>query len=135
MLAALAILVNHAYAQAPAAAPLSAAERESAKKIYFERCAGCHGVLRKGATGKNLEPHWSRKLADGTVAGGRHHRARHRRLEKMIAYGTDGGDGRTSTNILSTKGGDRALMSRYIQEAPDVPLEYSLTGRRATRGR
>jgi mono/diheme cytochrome c family protein len=47
--------------------PLTAAEKEQAKKVYFERCAGCHGVLRKGATGKNLEPHWTRKLPDGTV--------------------------------------------------------------------
>jgi mono/diheme cytochrome c family protein len=36
---------------------------EAGKKIYFERCAGCHGVLRKGATGKNLEPHWSQEGA------------------------------------------------------------------------
>ena len=60
---ALAGLFNVAQAQqvAPAAAPtLTAAEKEQAKKIYFERCAGCHGVLRKGATGKNLEPHWSK---------------------------------------------------------------------------
>jgi nitrite reductase (NO-forming)/hydroxylamine reductase len=34
-------------------------------KIYFERCAGCHGVLRKGATGKNLEPHWTKTDKDG----------------------------------------------------------------------
>ena len=44
-----------AQANAPA---MTAAEKETAKQIYFERCAGCHGVLRKGATGKNLEPHW-----------------------------------------------------------------------------
>ncbi len=29
---------------------------ESSKALYFQRCAGCHGVLRKGATGKSLEP-------------------------------------------------------------------------------
>lgn len=33
---------------------LSADEYKTATKIYFERCAGCHGVLRKGATGKPL---------------------------------------------------------------------------------
>ena len=27
-------------------------EFDHGKKIFFERCAGCHGVLRKGATGK-----------------------------------------------------------------------------------
>ena len=33
---------------------LSKAEFNKANRIYFERCAGCHGVLRKGATGKPL---------------------------------------------------------------------------------
>ena len=31
-------------------------EFTTAKQIFFERCAGCHGVLRKGATGKPLTP-------------------------------------------------------------------------------
>ena len=31
-------------------------EFEQAKAIFFDRCAGCHGVLRKGATGKNITP-------------------------------------------------------------------------------
>ncbi len=36
---------------------LSEADYEQAKLQYFQRCAGCHGTLRKGgATGKNLEP-------------------------------------------------------------------------------
>ena len=61
---ALPLAAATAYAQAP---DMSKEEKEQAKKVYFERCAGCHGVLRKGATGKNLEPHWSRKLADGTL--------------------------------------------------------------------
>ncbi|MCR4301173.1 MAG: hypothetical protein NUV51_06140, partial [Sulfuricaulis sp.] len=33
----------------PKAPPLTSAEFTRAKQIYFERCAGCHGVLRKGA--------------------------------------------------------------------------------------
>ena len=32
--------------------PLNEAEFEQAKGMYFQRCAGCHGVLRKGATGE-----------------------------------------------------------------------------------
>ena len=40
----------------PKAPPMTQAEFDSARKIYFERCAGCHGVLRKGATGKPLTP-------------------------------------------------------------------------------
>ena len=38
------------------APPMTKAEFDQAKQIYFERCAGCHGVLRKGATGKPLTP-------------------------------------------------------------------------------
>ena len=69
---AMAGLFNIAQAQdaAGSAPTLTPEEKATAKKIYFERCAGCHGVLRKGATGKNLEPHWSKKLPDGTVQEG-----------------------------------------------------------------
>ena len=51
-LTALTAAMGSAFAQEVAKAPeMTAAEKETAKKIYFERCAGCHGVLRKGATG------------------------------------------------------------------------------------
>ena len=70
--APMAAAMGSAFAQetAKAAPSMTAAEKETAKKIYFERCAGCHGVLRKGATGKNLEPHWSKKDKDGNVTEG-----------------------------------------------------------------
>src|SRR4030067_1345514 len=48
----------------PKAPPLTSAEFTRAKQIFFERCAGCHGVLRKGATGKALPP--DLPLAQGT---------------------------------------------------------------------
>lgn len=38
----------------PGAPDMVQAEFDRAQQIYFERCAGCHGVLRKGATGKPL---------------------------------------------------------------------------------
>jgi len=65
-LTVIAAAMGSAFAQ-NAGPAMSAEEKEQAKKIYFERCAGCHGVLRKGATGKNLEPHWSKKDASGKV--------------------------------------------------------------------
>ena len=40
----------------PKAPPMSKEEFDKARQIYFQRCAGCHGVLRKGATGKPLTP-------------------------------------------------------------------------------
>ena len=85
----LSLSVSHASTNAAPAR--TEAEKEEAKLIYFERCAGCHGVLRKGATGKNLEPHFTQTLADGTTVEGGTLRLGTRRLENIIAYGTEGG--------------------------------------------
>ena len=89
-LAILPLALGSAWAEtAPQTAPqLTAAEMEQGKLIYFERCAGCHGVLRKGATGKNLEPNWAKTLADGTHAEGGTLKLGTERLEKIISYGT-----------------------------------------------
>jgi nitrite reductase (NO-forming) / hydroxylamine reductase len=107
-------------AQAPA---MTAAELETGKKIYFERCAGCHGVLRKGATGKNLEPHWSKKAADGSTQEGGTLKLGTSRLEKIIALGTEGG--MVNYDDILTKE-EIDIMARYIQQPPPVPPEFSL---------
>ncbi len=114
--------MSSAFAQSAAPA-MTDAEKEQAKKIYFERCAGCHGVLRKGATGKNLEPHWTKKDAAGKVTEGGTLKLGQNRLEKIIAFGTDGG--MVNFDDILTKQ-EINLMSRYIQNVPDVPPEYSL---------
>ncbi len=120
---AMAFAMGSAFAQDAAKAPeMTAAEKEQAKKIYFERCAGCHGVLRKGATGKNLEPHWSKKDKDGNMTEGGTLKLGQQRLEKIIGYGTDGG--MVNFDDILTKE-EIALMSKYIQNTPDVPPEYS----------
>ena len=120
----MAFAMGTAFAQDAAKAPeLTAAEKEQAKKIYFERCAGCHGVLRKGATGKNLEPHWSKKDKDGNATEGGTLKLGQTRLEKIIGYGTDGG--MVNFDDILTKD-EIALMAKYIQNTPDVPPEFSL---------
>jgi nitrite reductase (NO-forming)/hydroxylamine reductase len=116
-------MVSAQQPQAQGTTPLTADEKAQAKKVYFERCAGCHGVLRKGATGKNLEPHWTRKLPDGTTQEGGTVKLGTGRLEKIIGYGTDGG--MVNFDDILTKE-EISLMARYIQEQPDVPPEYSL---------
>ncbi len=90
---------------------LTEAEFEKAKTLYFQRCAGCHGVLRKGATGKNLEPKSTLKLGQ-------------KRLEQIIAYGTEGGMNNFD-DIFSAE--DIKIVSTYIQMEPPVPPEMSLT--------
>ncbi|TXG94281.1 MAG: cytochrome c, partial [Rhodocyclaceae bacterium] len=62
----------------PKSPPMSKEEFEIGKKIYFERCAGCHGVLRKGATGKPL-------TTDITIERGSEY------LRTFINYGSAGG--------------------------------------------
>lgn len=96
---------------AHAAAPtISEAEFDHAKTIYFQHCAGCHGTLRKGATGKNLEPKNTIKL--GTE-----------RLAKIIQYGTEGGMNNFS-DILTPD--EIQLMAKYVQQEPPIPPEMSL---------
>ena len=115
-----------AQAQAPA---MTAAELEVGKKIYFERCAGCHGVLRKGATGKNLEPHWSKKAADGSTQEGGTLKLGTARLDKIIALGTEGG--MVNYDDILTKE-EIDIMARYIQQPPPVPPEFSLADMQAS---
>lgn len=106
-------IFNVAYAadEATASAPsLSAEKKEAAKKIFFERCAGCHGILRKGATGKNLEPVNTAKLGQN-------------RLEKIISYGTEGG--MVNFDDILTKD-EISMMATYIQQTPDTPPEWGM---------
>ena len=89
---------------------LSEADFEKAQLHYFQRCAGCHGVLRKGATGKNLEPKAMLKKGQ-------------KRLEKIIALGTEGG--MNNFDDLFTKK-EIANLATFIQMTPPVPPEMSL---------
>ena len=96
----------------PKAPPMTKAEFDSARKIYFERCAGCHGVLRKGATGKPLTP-------DITQEKGTEY------LKVFIAYGSPAGMPNWQTSgEMDEKTVD--LMARYIQHDPPVPPEFGM---------
>ncbi len=97
---------------------LSEADFEKAKTLYFQRCAGCHGVLRVGATGPNLEPKPNaKKKSKGTLKLGQ------KRLEKIIAFGTEGGMNNFD-DIFSKD--EISLLATYIQMEPPVPPEMSL---------
>ncbi|WP_374266239.1 cytochrome D1 domain-containing protein [Zoogloea sp.] len=102
----------------PKAPPMSKAEFDKARQIYFERCAGCHGVLRKGATGKPLTP-------DKTLAAGTDY------LKVFIKYGSPAGMPNWGTSgELSDDEVD--LMARYVQQTPPQPPEYGLKDMKAT---
>ncbi len=96
----------------PLAPRMSEPEFEKAKRIFFERCAGCHGVLRKGATGKALTP-------DLTLEKGLEY------LKVFIKFGSPGGMPNWGTSgVLNDEEVD--LMARYIQQTPPAPPEYGL---------
>lgn len=102
----------------PKAPPMTQAEFDTGRKIYFERCAGCHGVLRKGATGKPLTP-------DITLGKGTDY------LKVFIAYGSPAGMPNWLTSgELNEKEVD--LMARYIQQDPPTPPEFGMEQMKAT---
>jgi nitrite reductase (NO-forming)/hydroxylamine reductase len=102
----------------PKAPPMTAAEFERAKQIYFERCAGCHGVLRKGATGKPLTP-------DITQPRGTDY------LKVFINYGSPGGMPNWGTSGELTEK-DVDIMARFLQHEPPAPPEYGMKEMKAT---
>ncbi|MDR2875594.1 MAG: nitrite reductase [Methylobacillus sp.] len=96
----------------PKAPQMTAKEFELAKDIYFQRCAGCHGVLRKGATGKPLTP-------DKTLANGTDY------LKVFIKFGSPAGMPNWGTSgELTDEQVD--LMARYVQQTPPTPPEYGI---------
>ena len=102
----------------PKAPAMTQAEFDKARQIYFERCAGCHGVLRKGATGKPLTP-------DITLAKGTDY------LKVFIAYGSPAGMPNWQTSgEFDEKTVD--LMARYVQQDPPTPPEFGMEQMKST---
>jgi nitrite reductase (NO-forming)/hydroxylamine reductase len=102
----------------PGAPSLSEDEFAKAKKIYFERCAGCHGVLRKGATGKPLTP-------DITQPKGLDY------LKVFINFGSPAGmPNWGSSGQLSEE--EVTLMAKYLMNEPPIPPEFGMKEMKAT---
>ena len=98
--------------------PMTTNEFARAKQIFFERCAGCHGVLRKGATGKPL-------TTDITKSRGTEY------LKAFITYGSPlGMPNWGSSGELNEAEVD--MMARYLQHEPPKPPEYGMQEMKAT---
>lgn len=102
----------------PKAPKMTQAEFDRARQTYFERCAGCHGVLRKGATGKPLTP-------DVTLPKGTDY------LKVFIAYGSPAGMPNWQTSGEMSEA-DVDMMARYVQQDPPLPPEWSLDDTKKT---
>jgi nitrite reductase (NO-forming)/hydroxylamine reductase len=91
---------------------MTQAEFDMATQVYFERCAGCHGVLRKGATGKPLTPDITREKGSDY-------------LKALITYGSAAGMPNWGTSgDLTDEQID--VMARYLQHEPPAPPEFGL---------
>jgi nitrite reductase (NO-forming)/hydroxylamine reductase len=92
--------------------PMTHPEFDVAQEIYFQRCAGCHGVLRKGATGKPL-------TVDITRQKGTDY------LKTLITYGSPAGMPNWGTSgDLTPEQVD--IMARFLQHEPPVPPEWGM---------
>jgi nitrite reductase (NO-forming)/hydroxylamine reductase len=98
--------------------PMTNNEFARAKQIFFERCAGCHGVLRKGATGKPL-------TTDITRSRGTEY------LKAFITYGSPlGMPNWGSSGELNDA--EVEMMARYLQHEPPQPPEYGMKEMKAS---
>ncbi len=102
----------------PKSPPMTKVEFDKARQIYFERCAGCHGVLRKGATGKPL-------TTDKTITSGTEY------LKVFIKYGSPAGMPNWGT-AGELNDAEVDLMARYIQHEPPQPPEWGMKEMKAT---
>lgn len=91
---------------------ITPSEFQSAATTYFERCAGCHGVLRKGATGKPLTTEITRERG-------------YEHLRDFIAYGSPAGMPNWGTSGQMTED-EIDLMARYLLIEPPAPPEFGM---------
>lgn len=102
----------------PGAPNMTMAEFDHAQQIYFQRCAGCHGVLRKGATGKPLTP-------DVTQPKGTEY------LKVFINQGSPAGmPSWGKSGELTQEEVD--IMARFVQHEPPQPPEFGMKEIKAT---
>jgi len=92
--------------------PLEGEHFEKAKGIYFNRCAGCHGTLRAGATGPAITPDRTKKI--GTTA-----------LQTILTNGTPGGMPAWGREGVLTAD-EITLMATYVQMTPPDPPQLPL---------
>ncbi len=91
---------------------LSAEEFAQGKAIFFQRCAGCHGVLRKGATGPALTVDVTRELGfDGA--------------QSFITYGSPAGMPNWGTSGELSED-EVNLMAKYVMVEPPQPPEFGM---------
>ncbi len=100
--------------------PLNKAQFEEAKQIYFNKCSGCHGAKRWGATGPSLLP-TSHIVSAKEVPGGGTRDKGTEALKAIIWNGTPAGMPPWGKEGMLTER-EVDLMARYVQmDPPPIP--------------
>jgi nitrite reductase (NO-forming) / hydroxylamine reductase len=92
---------------------LDEAQFAQAQDIYFNRCAGCHGTIRAGATGPNIQPERTNQI--GTAA-----------LLATLRHGLPGGMPAWGDAGILTED-EIQLMASYVQMDPPEPPQRPLS--------
>ena len=92
---------------------LTSAEFEATKQVYFDRCAGCHGLYRTGATGPDIGEVKSKEIGtDG--------------LGAILRYGTPAGmPNFGQSGLLSEE--QITNLAAYLQLPPPTAPEWTLS--------
>ena len=104
----------------PVAMQVGDANFEASKQVYFNHCAGCHGTLRTGATGPDIQgPHLDKDT--GEIVQGRSNEIGTDGLGAILRYGTPAGMGNFGQSGILTEE-QIANLAAYLQlPAPDAP--------------
>ncbi|MCC6635834.1 MAG: c-type cytochrome [Chitinophagaceae bacterium] len=97
---------------------LSEADMQKASQIYFDKCAGCHGSTRKGATGPHLLP----DAPEGATAPGTKTLGE-AGLRAFIENGTPAGMPEWKGTLSNE---EITLMTKFLQEAPPATPPFGL---------
>lgn len=103
---------------------LTTAEMEKASNIYFDKCAGCHGSARKGATGPHLLP----DAPEGSPAPGTKTLGE-AGLRAFIENGTPGGMPEWK-GIMTDD--EITLMTKFLQLDPPAIPKFGLEEMKGT---
>jgi len=102
----------------PGAPKLTDEQFAQANKLYFQRCAGCHGVLRKGATGKPLTTDITQELGTDYI-------------KSFITYGSPAGMPNWGTSGELSEA-EIELMTAYLLNDPATPPEWGMKEMKAS---
>jgi nitrite reductase (NO-forming)/hydroxylamine reductase len=92
--------------------PVNSSEFEATKDLYFNRCAGCHGYYRTGATGPDIDVDRSQEISTDGISA-------------ILRYGTPAGMPNFGRSGLITEI-EITRLAAYLQLTPPEAPEWTM---------